>query len=357
MFVHHTNLADATADRRRLVCYDCGIACDLGRMREERAEFLSKLGATTAPAPHADEERRRITTPNERRPLVKVDQGPSVRVRLAYTRLGRIAFSSHLDMVRLLPRIFRRAQLPLYYSEGYHPKPVMTFGPSLPLGTASYEEVLDVKLRARDFDAVLGGGPSATAADPDALPALCRRLDAASIDGVRFLGARVLGPEDESLSKAVDLVEYVAGLPSGDFSGLEATLRGRLAAGSLRVTRTIKGRTKEIDVSRFLVEATIGDAAAAQQLLGAGIEGCIPMRMLLRTGPSGTARASEAVAALLDLPRDVAAHDVRYVRTGLFKETAARRISPLALEALRSTDRAVDDLRGPPVRAPADKAP
>ena len=44
-FVHHTNLEDARADERRLVCYDCGVACDLTMMRDERITFLSKLGA------------------------------------------------------------------------------------------------------------------------------------------------------------------------------------------------------------------------------------------------------------------------------------------------------------------------
>src|SRR5688500_9883995 len=47
-FIHHTNVTDAAADARRLVCYDCGVACDLSRMREQRIEFLGKLGAFEA---------------------------------------------------------------------------------------------------------------------------------------------------------------------------------------------------------------------------------------------------------------------------------------------------------------------
>src|SRR5690606_13376162 len=45
MHVHHTNAADAERDPRRLVCYDCGVACDLGAMREDRLVFLRQLGA------------------------------------------------------------------------------------------------------------------------------------------------------------------------------------------------------------------------------------------------------------------------------------------------------------------------
>src|SRR5262249_51834845 len=44
-FVHHTNLADANSDHRKLVCYDCGVACDLSAMRSERLVYLTKLGA------------------------------------------------------------------------------------------------------------------------------------------------------------------------------------------------------------------------------------------------------------------------------------------------------------------------
>src|SRR5690606_7774341 len=50
-FVHPTNVADARAETRRLVCYDCGIACDLDGMRSRRVDALSRLGA------HAPTER------------------------------------------------------------------------------------------------------------------------------------------------------------------------------------------------------------------------------------------------------------------------------------------------------------
>ncbi|MEM7437114.1 MAG: TIGR03960 family B12-binding radical SAM protein, partial [Myxococcota bacterium] len=52
-FVHHTNVRDAEADTRRLVCYNCGVACDLTQMRTERIVFLKQMGAEAprVPAP------------------------------------------------------------------------------------------------------------------------------------------------------------------------------------------------------------------------------------------------------------------------------------------------------------------
>ena len=44
MLIHHTNLADAEPDRRKLVCYDCGVACDLSKMRDD-LHCASNLGA------------------------------------------------------------------------------------------------------------------------------------------------------------------------------------------------------------------------------------------------------------------------------------------------------------------------
>src|ERR1700759_2387186 len=56
MFIHHTNVADASADARKLVCYDCGIACDMTKMRTERVEFLTKLGAKERRLPVIQEQ-------------------------------------------------------------------------------------------------------------------------------------------------------------------------------------------------------------------------------------------------------------------------------------------------------------
>src|SRR3954470_11438313 len=50
MLIHHTNLADAEPDKRKLVCYDCGVACDLSKMREDRLVALRGLGAHDRPA-------------------------------------------------------------------------------------------------------------------------------------------------------------------------------------------------------------------------------------------------------------------------------------------------------------------
>jgi len=323
MFVHHTNVEEAEADAKKLVCYDCGIACDMTEMRRERLVKLSGLGAVDKPvvSPPA-----KPISPKERQKVVTPEQGPQVRVRLSYTRLGRLSFSSHLDMVRLLPRLFRRAQLPLYYSQGYHPKALMTFGPSLRLGVASLEELIDLKLREEELD-----GPI----EPDALLA---RLNAVSLEGLTFERATVLGPQDASLSKLVDEIEYVAGISRQALSSigisdqreLEARFDERRAAGALGVRRNIKGVGKNVDVAKFLVDAVVGEGAEA--LEAAGIVGdLVPARFVIASGPAGTARPTEVLEAL----SDDGSLSARYVRTKLTCRARGEHLSPHDLDAVR----------------------
>lgn len=66
--------------------------------------------------------------------------------RLDYARQGESRFLSHLELMQVFFRAFRRARLPLNYSQGFNPTPKVSFGPALPLGTESLAEFLTVDL-------------------------------------------------------------------------------------------------------------------------------------------------------------------------------------------------------------------
>jgi radical SAM-linked protein len=330
MFIHHTNLQEHDADRRKLVCYDCGVACDMTAMRDRRGEFLVQLaslvpGRGTSPESSAPSieagEKPRPRAP--RRPPERPDQGVPIRLRLCYEKLGRAAYGSHLDLVRLLPRLFRRLSLPLYYSLGFNQKPVMTFGPALPLGVLSLCEYVDLKLAAdADFDC-------------DALPEL---LSSSCIDGVRFVSARLLGAEDAKLGRVIDHAAYVAGLPRSalellgltDGDALAALIAGR-RQGPLVVRRDVDGVGKRVDVGRFLTG--VRPFAGGAELRRAGLLGELtPIELGLSMTQAGSAKATEAIEALLgrsDLP-------VRVVRTALQYTAGGACVTPMDLAGLRA---------------------
>jgi len=222
-------------------------------------------------------------------------------------------------MVRLLPRVFRRAGLPLWYSQGFTPRPVMTYGPSLPLGVASLAEHVDLKLRGGGLDGV----------DEDELLA---RLEAASFDGVEIFGVRMLGHDDASLSKVVDERVYVAGIARSAMAADEiARAVSEPAASAREVRRNVKGIGRMIDVGKYLIDVRSGEGA--ELLERAGVVGdLVPVTLRIRHTQYGTARASEAVEALFG--GDVSA---RIVRVGLYGSPAGARAAPLDLAPLRKT--------------------
>ncbi len=68
-----------------------------------------------------------------------------MRVRITFAKQGALRYTGHLDLHSLWERTMRRAELPLTYSQGFHPQPKMSLAAALPLGFSSRCEVLDVR--------------------------------------------------------------------------------------------------------------------------------------------------------------------------------------------------------------------
>lgn len=319
-FVHPTNVQDALAETRRLVCYDCGIACDLTKMKEERIDFLRSMGALEPRRPVVAQGKAEDEPVTDRRPFHGVDQGPALRVRIGYRKLGRTAYTSHLDLVRSFPRMLRRVGLPLYYSEGFRPLPRITFGPALPVGTPSLCEHVDVRLRG---------------SESPPLEDLCDRLNDVALDGIEFFGFRVLGPEDAALNRVLDAAEYVAALSRLELRELGIADEQELRAASssrpahLHVDREIRGVKKRVEIGPALLNLEVGRGHEALQR--AGLAGdLVPVTITLRLNGKTTPRPGEVLSALTGLELSP-----RVVRSELFAVRKAGRVAPLQLEALR----------------------
>ncbi len=298
-FIHATNAAEAEAEKRRLVCYDCGIACDLGKMRSERLVYLRKLGANERPvapvleiaaegeaeAP-APKPRPRKARPETFRPVRP--GGVPQRFRLRFEKVGPAALLGHLDLARELPRAIRRAGVRLRYSEGFHPKPDLSFGPALSLGVASLDEYVDAKL-----------------IDAPGMDELVTRLGAATSGGLRFVAAKPLVAEDPAVSSIVTGARYVIALADdvvrehGGRAGLEERMQALLARSEAKLRRDVGGVGKIVDVRRFVVELALGSDAAERELELGGIVGrVVPLVATLVISPTGSAKVSEVVEAL-----------------------------------------------------------
>ena len=71
---------------------------------------------------------------------------PIKRYRMTFSKLDSARHLSHLELVRLFIRAFRRAGLHFVYSKGFHPMPKISFATALPVGTESMHETVDIEL-------------------------------------------------------------------------------------------------------------------------------------------------------------------------------------------------------------------
>jgi radical SAM family uncharacterized protein/radical SAM-linked protein len=68
------------------------------------------------------------------------------RLRVRFGKLDELRFIGHLDLIRLFERACRRAQLPMHFSEGFHPLPKISVATALPLGMTSTAEIAEFEL-------------------------------------------------------------------------------------------------------------------------------------------------------------------------------------------------------------------
>ena len=69
-----------------------------------------------------------------------------MKKRIYFDKCGEMKFISHLDLLRFFERLFNKAGIPVKYSEGFHPRPKMSFGNPISLGTEAYNEVMDFEI-------------------------------------------------------------------------------------------------------------------------------------------------------------------------------------------------------------------
>ena len=128
--------------------------------------------------------------------------------RLLFEKTGNAIWISHLDLMRLFQRAFKRAELPLTHTQGFNPRPSVSIALPLSVGVESKCELLDFDLYG----------------DPIANEEICTRLNAALVEGVKVLSVYENGSKIKNLALlncAVSL-EYDKGIPEDAQARIEA---------------------------------------------------------------------------------------------------------------------------------------
>ncbi|MEW6721286.1 MAG: TIGR03936 family radical SAM-associated protein, partial [Thermodesulfobacteriota bacterium] len=159
---------EATPDCRAAGCSACG-ACPPGLAN---ITFAGRMGAAPAAGRVEDALPPHAKAPPQRHV-----------VRIVYAKEGPAKYLSGLEIQSLWGRTFRRAGLPVAYSQGFNPAPRLSLSPALAVGTDSECEFLEAEFF---LPVVASGLPSAL---PPHLPA-----------GVRLVSAKAVPPGSPRLS-------------------------------------------------------------------------------------------------------------------------------------------------------------
>ena len=156
-----------------------------------------------------------------------------------YNRTGNMAFLGHLEILQLIFRALRRANITTNYSQGFNPSPKVSFGPALPVGTTSYAEffVMDLPKPLDSLD--------------EAVKTLSKNLPA----GIEVTSICL---HSGTIPQSI-MSRYTIGL----ISELTEEQRNRVddfaTSNEFIITRERKGKKKKIDIRSLISFCTISD--------------------------------------------------------------------------------------------------
>jgi len=231
-----------------------------------------------------------------------------MRVRLRFAKLGKVRWTSHRDVARMWERAFRRVDLRLAYTEGFSPRPKVSFGLALSTGHESDAEYLDLVF-----------------ADEVELEALSVSLTDALPDGIAVTGAVPLAERAPALQEAVTAVVWHVEPTRADGSPIDASELGQhvdraMGLPALPTSRRRKGRDVEEDVMPVIRRCELRSTNP------------VSLEMELTTQPR-SAKPGDVLAGIaraVGLQEGLA--DARSLRTHQWIERDGTRLEPLAAD-------------------------
>lgn len=284
--------SELTPDCRLDGCQGCGIeGCGPALEKERRVEEW-RLEQLLEGGEMAYGRRKKKKTAGQ-------PQLAKTRFRLEYSKGEEIRWISHLDLVRTFERAIRRADIPIAYSQGYHPHPKISFGPPLPLGMTGEAEYVDLQL-----------------AQPYGKD-LVSNLQAVLPKGFWIVQAKPIFGKTESLSAAITLAEYEVDLSRlDDRARLEESIASFLQQDKVMIERVAKDKEKRVDI-RALVDELQMD-----------IDGSPILKLRLKIRPEGSVRPLDVIEKLFDLSSGQSLL-LPIRRTGLYIARGQQVLSPM----------------------------
>jgi radical SAM-linked protein len=223
----------------------------------------------------------------------RVPEGPTPdpavqKLRIRYTKRGRLRFTSSRDFQRALERALRRADVPMAFSAGFHPHPKISYANAASTGTASEAEYVEISVTQR--------------VEPESVRAA---LDEALPPGIDVL--TVVEAPPGALADLLQASDWLLEFGGVDVATLGSALELLLARDTAEVTRMMKSGPRTFDVRSAVLSAGVQTPAETRAdpdvRLGPAHElapDCAILRMVVRhTTPA--VRPDDILTALREI--------------------------------------------------------
>lgn len=223
---------------------------------------------------------------------------------LQYSKGEEARFLSHLDLMRAMERAFRRAQLPLAFSEGFNPHPRVAYASALAVGVTSEGEYLDLQLE-EDLSA----------------KEVVERLKVVLPAGLKILAVVPVTKRKESLMALINLARYRVEIPllqAVEQKEVEEMITQILSRSTYLVLRQGKKGERQVDIRAGLL-----------QLQGWLENKKLVLQMDVQTGSQGNIKPEEVVKMVKELSPLQLGENLRIHRVGLYIRGKDKIWSPL----------------------------
>jgi radical SAM-linked protein len=186
------------------------------------------------------------------------------RIRLRYTKRGRLRFTSHRDFQRAFERALRRAEVPMAYSAGFTPHPKVSYANAAPTGVGSEAEYLEIAL--------------AQSRDPQELRVLLDESLPAGLDVIEAVEARTPG-----LAERLEASVWQLRLDGVEPADARRAVVAFLAADSVEVQRSTKNGIRTFDCRAAVTRLDVEDVDALEEgACGPRDGACAILRLVVR---------------------------------------------------------------------------
>ena len=253
--VHQSSLEalvqDYEIDKKKMICYNCGLACDLKGMVDERKEFMVQMGAIKEEE-YVEPEKLKRTIKEMRTQRSQDEYG--VIYRLSFSKIGPLTFISHLDMQKVIARVFKRAEIEVLHSEGYNVRPLISFGPALTLGVSSLSEFMDVRV-PHEWDDV---------------EATLAKLQEHSETGILFTKCELISKKTPSIQHAASHFKYFFPVADDADVNVEEALDRLLAQKNIEIENFNRKKRRYIkkDIRPMIGEVRVTSLELDEKLSG-----------------------------------------------------------------------------------------